>query len=176
MPTFALKTYVNLKLFIMKKIGLIMLLLAFIAGSCGDGTSKKEETKETKKEKRISKSTQEGMMQLLDECNIKVHSSLEFSEVTRKSDGYKITFIANEVDEAKGEELALWFDGEVEKLLSKGWKKSVIAENSKMGGMLMNEFALIKPRDLKVNTTYGLTFFSSFDKEEKTFKFSVTAD
>jgi len=98
-----------------------MLLLAFIAGSCGDGPSKKEETKETKKEKRISKSTQEGMMQLLDECNIKVHSSLEFSEVTRKSDGYKITFIANEVDEAKGEELALWFDGEVEKLLSKGY-------------------------------------------------------
>jgi len=153
-----------------------MLVLAFITSACGDGTSKKDDTKEVKKEKRISKSTQEGMMQLLDECNIKVHNALEFSEVTKKSDGYRITFIANEVDEEKAEELALWFDGEVEKLLSKGWKKSVIVENSRMVGLLMNEFALIKPRDLKVNTTYGLTFFSSFDKEGQTFKFSVTAD
>ena len=161
----------------MKKLGFIILLFSLTLYSCGGGSTQKEsETKEVKKEKRLSLSTKEGMMQLLDQCNIKLHDALEFLEVKKKSNSYVISFTANEVDEAKNEEMNKWFLGEVEKLESKGWKKHVNVNNEEMFGSLVNSLILLKPKDVKVRTSYGLLFESSFDKEEQTYRFTVSAD
>jgi hypothetical protein len=160
----------------MKNLGVILIILSLLASACGGDSTKKETTKEVKKEKPLSKSTQEGMMKLLDECNIKIHNALEFTEVKHESNNYKIYFIANQVDETKSNELSTWFIGELEKLEGEGWKKKTMVDNEKMMGMLMNEVILLKPSGVKVNTSYGLTFSSTFDKDKETYKVVIVAD
>lgn len=160
----------------MKRLIYALTVFALVASSCGGESPKKESTKEVKKEKPLSLSTKEGMMQLLDQCNIELHDALEFLEVKKKSNNYIISFIAKEVDETKNEELYKWFLGEVEKLQDKGWKKHVNIDNEKMFGSLVNQLILLKPSGVKVRTSYGLSFESSFNIEEQTYKFTVSAD
>jgi hypothetical protein len=160
----------------MKRLIYVLAVFALVASSCGGGSPKKESTKEVKEDKPLSLSTKEGMMQLLDQCNIKLHDELEFLEVKKESNNYIISFIANGVDETKNEEMNKWFLGEVEKLENKGWKKHVNVDNEKMLGSIVNHLILLKPSGVKVRTSYGFTFESSFNIEEQTYKFTVSAD
>lgn len=144
--------------------------------SCGGGGEKKETTKEVKKEARLSKTTQEGMMQVIQECNVTIHEALNFVEVEKESSAYKIRFLAEEVDEETKLALEEWFVNQVEKLVENGWRKMVIIENNLSFGIVSNEMAFIKPQGLKINVDSGVTLSSSYNDDKKTYKFTFAAE
>lgn len=160
----------------MKRLIYVLAVFAFLASSCSGESPKKESTQEVKKDKPLSKTTQEGMMQLLNSCNISLHDALVFKEVVKESNTYKIRFISTNVDEENLASLDEWFTNQVENLVNKGWVKKVLMDNEMMVGSRYTEIILLKPDGLKVNVSYGLTFSSQYDESKKEYKFSVSAD
>jgi len=163
----------------MKNISLAVLLLAFLMSACGSGSDEadKQETKqEEKKEKKLSKSTKEGMEQLLTSCHIEVPGELEFTEVSKSSSDYKISYAATKIDEPKREELDAWFTGQTEHLVEHGWKKSVVRDNEEIMGSTFNEIIFFKPTGSSFDVTYGITLSTAYSPEDKTYKVYASAD
>lgn len=161
---------------IMKRIVLCLAVITFIISSCGGNGDKKDTTKEVKKEARLSKSTQEGMMQVIEECNLTVHESLNFLEVAKESDSFKIRFLAENVNDETKLALENWYNNQVEKMEGNGWKKMVMVENQEAFGLLSNEMTFLKPQGSKVNVTYGVTLTSTYDADKKTYKYTFAAN
>ncbi|MFO7939701.1 MAG: hypothetical protein R6U66_08130 [Bacteroidales bacterium] len=162
----------------MKKLSLAVLLLSFLMSACGGASNEadKQETKKEKKQKSPSKSTEEGMKQLLEACHIEVPAPLEFTEVSKSSSNYKISYKATEVDEATREELDSWFANQTEHLSEHGWEKRVMNENQEMMGSVINEIIFFKPQGSSIDVTYGITISSTYSSEDKTYKVHISAD
>lgn len=156
----------------MKRFILFLTVISFIISSCGGNGEKKETAKEVKKEARLSKSTQEGMMKVMEECNLTVHESLNFLEVAKESDSYKIRFLAENVTDETKLALENWYNSQVKKMEGNGWKKMVIVENQEAFGLLSNEMSFLKPQGVKVNVSYGVTLSSTYDGDKKTYKYT----
>lgn len=163
----------------MKKLNILLsvVLVLFIC-SCGGNQKKKEDTnQEAKKEtKKLSKSTKEGMMALLDASGIDVPSELKFEEVEKKSSNYFIRFKNDSVTTEVREKLDQWYVGKINEMEEEGWKKQAVRENEEMMGMIMNEFILYPPENKDIDVSYGLTLYSRYDKEDMSYKFSVSAN
>ena len=164
----------------MRKLVIVLSAVLFLFfSSCGGsseqkGDAKQEETiKETKK---LSKSTKEGMMAVLDEVNIEVSDELKYEEVDRKSNAYVISFKNDSVHEDTATKLAEWFENEVDKLVEAGWKKVPVRENEEMMGIVFNEIILYPPDKEDVDVTYGVKLSSTYTKENQTYSFYVSVD
>lgn len=164
----------------MKKPTIVLLAVLFvIMYSCGGSVEQKEDPKkeETKKEiKKLSKSTKEGMMAILDESDIKVHAKLEYDTIEKKSNSYVIRFIAENIDEETNIKLDEWYMSQIKALEESNWRKVVVVNNEKMAGIVFNEIIMYPPKDLNINVSYGLSLNTASDAEKKTYKFSVSAD
>jgi UDP-3-O-acyl-N-acetylglucosamine deacetylase len=164
----------------MKKLTIVLSAVLFMfLFACGGSSEEKEDAKqeETKKEtKKLSKSTKEGMMAILDEANINVSDQLTYEKVDRKSNSYVISFKNDSVNEETAKELAKWFENEVNKLAEAGWKKVPIRENEEMMGIVFNEVILYPPDKEDVDITYGLTLSSTYTSENKTYSFYCSVD
>lgn len=160
----------------MKRFILFLVVITFIISSCGGNGEKKETAKEVKKEARLSKSSQEGMMQVIEECNLTVHESLNFLEVAKESDSYKIRFLAENVNDETKLSLENWYKGQVEKMEGNCWKKMAIVENQETFGLISNEMTFLKPQGSKVNVSYGVTLTSTYDADKKTYKYTFAAN
>jgi hypothetical protein len=174
----------------MKKFSsLTIIIIISILYSCGgtktDELSKENDKQEQKQEKKqendkasekLSKSTKEGMMMLLEECNINLHEALEYSEVKRNSESYVIKFEANDVDEELKEELDAWFFEQVEFFENDGWSKFVNMENETMFGVIINEILFLVPPAKAVDVTYGITLSSSYDTDSNKYSFTFSAN
>ncbi|MDX9770655.1 MAG: hypothetical protein RBT19_09840 [Tenuifilaceae bacterium] len=160
----------------MKRLIYALAVFALVASSCGGESPKKESTQEVKKDKPLSKRTQEGMMQLLNSCDISLHDALVFEEVLMESNAYKIRFISSDIDEESLASLEGWFAEQVENLVNNGWKKRVIRDNEMMFGARYTEIVLLKPEGMKVNVSYGLSFYSQYNDSKKEYRFTVSAD
>jgi len=174
----------------MKKFSfLTILIIIAILYSCGgtktDESSKENDKQEQKQEKKqendkasekLSKSTKEGMMMLLKECNINLHEALEYSEVKRNSESYVIKFEANDVGEELKEELDAWFFEQVEFFENDGWSKFVNMENETMFGVIINEILFLVPPAKAVDVTYGITLSSSYDTDSNKYSFTFSAN
>lgn len=176
--------YINILL--MRKLSLFsVIIITALLCSCG-GTktdkssteSEKEEQKEEndKASEKLSKSTKEGMMMLLQECNINLHEALEYSEVKRDGESYVINFEANDVDEELKEELDAWFFEQVEFFENDGWSKFVNMENETMFGVIINEVLFLVPPAKAVDVTYGITISSSYDTDSNKYSFTFSAN
>ena len=162
----------------MKKLVLFLIPLAIMATSCGGNSSNNEtaKTKEVSQKKRPSKSTKEGMLQVISDCGITIHELLAYVEVKQQSDTYKIAYNALDVDEPANELLNSWFQEQVKSLADKGWQKKVLRDNETMFGSVYNEVILLKPKGNKAKVSYGVTLFSSYNPEIKEFKFVLSAN
>ena len=163
----------------MKKITLAVLLLSFLMSACGGASEegeKQEKKQEEKKEKKLSKSTKEGMEQLLTSCHIEIPAPLAFTEVSKSSSNYKISYAATKVDETKREELDVWFTEQTEHLVEHGWKKRVVRDNEEIMGSTFNETIFFKPSGSSFDVTYGITLSTAYSPEDKTYKVYASAD
>ncbi len=115
-------------------------------------------------------------MQIINECNLTIHESLNFLEVAKESDAYKIRFLAEDVDDETKLALEEWFNNQVNKMVDSGWRKMVLVENDHSFGLVSNEMSFVKPQGVKVNVSYGITLSSSYDGDKKTYKFTFVAN
>jgi hypothetical protein len=170
----------------MRKLSLfpIFIIIALIC-SCGNAKSDKSSKESNKQEQeqkqedtpeKFSKSTKEGMMMLLQDCNVNLHDALEFSEVKRNSESYVINFEANDVDEELKEELDAWFFEQVEFFENDGWDKFVNMDNESMFGVIINEILFLVPPAKAVDVTYGITLSSSYDTDSNKYSFTFSAN
>ena len=164
----------------MKKLTILLSAVLFITFySCGGsseqkGDSKKEDTK--KETTKLSKSTKEGMMAILDKANINVSDDIKFEKVDKKSNSYVIAFKNDSIDEDTATKLAEWFQNEINKLAEAGWKKVPVRENEEMMGIVFNEIIMYPPDNVDIDVSYGLKLSSTFTKENMTYSFYVSAD
>jgi hypothetical protein len=170
----------------MRKLSLfpIFIIIALIC-SCGNAKSDKSSKESNKQEQeqkqedtpeKFSKSTKEGMMMLLQDCNVNLHDALEFSEVKRNSEDYVIKFVANDVDEELQEELNDWYFEQVEFFENDGWDKFVNMDNESMFGVIINEILFLVPPAKAVDVTYGITLSSSYDTDSNKYSFTFSAN
>jgi hypothetical protein len=115
-------------------------------------------------------------MQLLNSCDITLHDALVFEEIAMESDSYKIRFSSPDIDEKTLVSLDGWFAEQVDNLVNKGWKKRVIRDNEMMFGARYTEIVLLKPEGMKVNVSYGLSFYSQYNDSKKEYRFTVSAN
>ncbi len=115
-------------------------------------------------------------MQLLNSCDINLHDALVFEEVAMESDSYKIRFSSPDIDEKTLVSLDGWFAEQVDNLVNKGWKKRVIRDKEMMFGARYTEIVLLKPEGMKVNVSYGLSFYSQYNDSKKEYRFTVSAN
>jgi len=164
----------------MRKLTIVLSAVLFLFFyACGGSSEQKGDTKqeETKNEtKKLSKSTKEGMMAVLDEVNIEVSDELKYEEVDRKSNAYVISFKNDSVHEDTATKLAEWFENEVDKLVEAGWKKVPVRENEEMMWIVFNEIILYPPDKEDVDVTYGVKLSSTYTKENQTYSFYVSVD
>ncbi|NLL99983.1 MAG: hypothetical protein GX220_00815 [Treponema sp.] len=98
-----------------KSITLLILIMFFLLPSCSkknetviaknESVAQKEETKTP-----LSLSTQEGMMEVLKECNIKLPEKLKFIEINKKVSAYTALFQIENVDEVDKKEIKVYSD------------------------------------------------------------------
>ncbi|MFP4024971.1 MAG: hypothetical protein ACLFVR_10635 [Thiohalospira sp.] len=164
----------------MKKLTLVLSTVLFMfLFACGGSPEQKDDAKqeETKKEtKKLSQSTKEGMMEVLNAADIKVPDVLKYDTVEKRSDSYYIHFITEDVDDETTTKLDEWYVNQIQELENAGWKKVVVRDNEKMFGAVFNEIIMYPPKDKNIDVSYGISLNTASDPEKKTFKFSVSAN
>jgi len=164
----------------MRKSPIVLLAVFFLfLYACGGSSGQKEDNKqeETKKEiKKLSKSTKEGMMAVLNAADIRVPNELKYDTVEKKSNSYFIRFLAEEVHEETTAKLDEWYNNQVQQLVDSNWKKVVIRDKEKMFGLVYNEIIMYPPKDKAIDVSYGISLNTAYDAEKKMYKFSVSAD
>ena len=169
----------------MKKATLLVtaIVLSVFLWSCGSSSSDSNSTGEVNKKKEYFKklktydlSTEEGMSKrLLDYYKLTVPSELSFVEIKKKG-GRQMILRAENITEEELAKLNEWYKKECQRFVDKGYKKTVMQDNSKMAGLIFNDSFYMKKTDYSTPTDWdwnSISLYSVYDIEKKVYELRI---
>ena len=165
----------------MKKVTLLVaaVVLSAFLWSCGSSDSNDEKTKKETLEKKetYDLNTKEGMLlRLSDHYKVTVPSQLSFVEIEKKSGNHKIILKAENITEEELAKLEEWYKNECQRLENDGYIKTVIQDNSKMMGMVFNDFSYRKKTENSTATDWSwntISVYSVYDIDKKVYELRI---
>ncbi len=172
----------------MKKLAILVSILALVIFSCKDSKSKKTKpesiSSEVKSEVKVKKVTtleerkEEGKIARteLNDYLKQIPENLVFKESVVNTMGIKkYVFVAENLDEIAISDLDKWLTEQMNFMVADKWERSQLQENDVISGMIYNSYSFKRPQRGESGMVDMFSLTSVLSPEQKTFTIFVKA-